>query len=147
MAYAMVSPIAQANGNLIGAAAAVLLGYSRVCRLAPVETMQLRTLVAARLCASIVLGAYSCEHDASSNKEYLSVHSAPALKALQLLWRGASEIHTKALWEKACLAVALPVLLQQRSQPQEQSPASRKRTSSALSGSNGDEPEPDDDDA
>ncbi|KAG5191467.1 putative inosine triphosphate pyrophosphatase [Tribonema minus] len=126
MAYAMLSPAARATGDALGAAAAALAGYARALPLFPAETMHLRTLVAARLCASAALGAHALRRD-PANAAYLSLHQAPAWAALALLWRGAAAVHTRALWEKASMGVPLRTLLRV-SQP------GRKRALSADGG-------------
>lgn len=126
MAYAMLSPFAKKSGDPIGSAALVLRGYSVNRPLPPVETMHLRTMVAARLAASILLGAAARKEDPGN--EYLLVHAAPAVNALKLLWEGVELTHVKAFWEKASMGVSANILLQVSVKGSTETIGKRKRT-------------------
>jgi hypothetical protein len=104
------SPFAKRTNDPLGAAALLLRGYISHCPLAVTETMHLRTLVAARLAASVTLGAHA-QAKAPENAAYLQMHAKPAWAALQLLWKTVPAVHTKALWEKAAMGVPAETLL------------------------------------
>jgi hypothetical protein len=104
------SPFAKQTEDPLGAAALLLRGYISQCPLAVTETMHLRTLVAARLAASVTLGLHA-KAKSPENAAYLQLHAQPAWAALQLLWRTVPAVHTKALWEKAAMGVPAETLL------------------------------------
>lgn len=60
------------SGNPLGAAALLLRGFSSVKPLLPAESVHLRVLVACRLVASSVMGAYSRQFVSASTLFFLS---------------------------------------------------------------------------
>lgn len=105
MAYAMLSVYAK-NNLMISGAAAFLRGYHHVYPLTPLEREHLPLLVACRLACSATLGAYSFQ--LNPENEYLLLHSAPAWRALELLWpldaaeRLVTTTAIRRVWDRAC---------------------------------------------
>eukprot|EP00953_Heterococcus_sp_UTEX-ZZ885_P032387 16923-Heterococcus_DN1.PRE.1 len=129
------SPFAKRTADPLGAAALLLRGYISHCPLAVTETMHLRTLVAARLAASITLGAHA-QAKAPENAVYLQMHAKPAWAALQLLWRTVPAVHTKALWEKAAMGVPAETLLKVSGSSAAQTALTAARAAAAASTAN-----------
>ncbi|CAM9361796.1 unnamed protein product, partial [Chrysoparadoxa australica] len=109
MSYAMIGDWSRKSKDRLGAAAVILRGYTSIVKLTPTETQHLRTLVACRLAASATLGAFSASQD--PNNQYLKHHGEPAWAALHHLWVDLPDVHTRALWEKACMQLPAESLL------------------------------------
>mmetsp|Transcript_14358 Transcript_14358/g.21286 ORF Transcript_14358/g.21286 Transcript_14358/m.21286 type:complete len:797 (+) Transcript_14358:35-2425(+) len=102
MAFSMLSKNSARN-DILGVSGAVLLGFISCSKLHPIETTLLRTIVAFFLCSEAA--------EETLAHSYHSERSKNLFWAADQLWNVISDVHTRALWEKAAMGVPLPVLL------------------------------------